>query len=145
MDKRPLIIVSLCAVVLLVLGSSTSVLGYQTVQKIGRNRTFDQSENLLINSVENVVTKRDGLRHPFLLMIVWLYLSFHLFRGWILFELSISVGAFNGVEIKDQLLFLRACWLILLGEFWLTFWQQISSALGWNWPLDGLPYCNIRL
>jgi len=133
MDKRPLIIVSLCAVVLLVLGSSTSVLGYQTVQKIGRNRTFDQSENLLINSVENVVTKRDGLRHPFLLMIVWLYLSFHLFRGWILFELSISVGAFNGVEIKHQLLLVDSFRRVLVNVLATNFiCIGLELAVGWS-------------
>ncbi len=37
MDKRPLIVVSLCAVVLLVLGSLSNVVGYQTVQTSQQN------------------------------------------------------------------------------------------------------------
>ena len=37
MDKKPLIVVSLCAVVLLVMGSLSNVVGYQTVQTIDDN------------------------------------------------------------------------------------------------------------
>jgi hypothetical protein len=36
-DKKPLIVVSICAVVLLVLGSLTNVIGYQTVQSSNQN------------------------------------------------------------------------------------------------------------
>ncbi|KYK24743.1 hypothetical protein AYK25_01565 [Thermoplasmatales archaeon SM1-50] len=140
MNRNPLIVVSICMVCLLILGSSTNVLGYQIVQRTGgRNRIVCQLEDFFFNIVEYVGKYGDNLRHPFLFMIVWFYLQFYLFRGWILYELSVSEDAFNWVEVEYPLLFLRACWLVFIGEFWLTFWQQFSSALGWNWPLDNTP------
>lgn len=143
MEKKPLIIVGICAIVVLVLSSLSTVVGYQTVERKGRNILGDQSEDLLVNRVKSVVKNGDGLRHPFLFLSVWLYLQFYLFRGWILYEVSISKGAFNWVEIEYPLLFLRACSLILVGEFWLLFWQRVSSALGWNWSLDSIHWYKI--
>ena len=51
MDKKPLIVVSICAVVLLVLGSLSNVVGYQTVQL--------PNQRIVNNKV-----KRDDLSNP---------------------------------------------------------------------------------
>jgi len=93
MNRNSLIVISICAVFLFILVSSTNVLGYQTVQRMGRNRLHNQSDGLLFNGVESVVKKEDNLKHLFLFMIACTYLRFHLFRGWDFFELSFSVGA----------------------------------------------------
>jgi|GEM_PF-5355933 len=143
MIKKPLIMVGICAIAVLVLSSLSTVVGYQAVERKERNIVDDQSGDPLINRVESVVKNGDGLRHPFLFLSVWLYLQFYLFRGWILYELSISEGAYNWVQIEYPVLFLRACSLILVGEFWLMFWQRVSSALGWNWSLDCAPWNKI--
>jgi hypothetical protein len=42
MDKRPLIVVSLCAVVLLVLGSLSNVAGYQTVKLPNQEKVYNK-------------------------------------------------------------------------------------------------------
>jgi hypothetical protein len=51
MDKRPLIVVSICAMVLLVLGSLSNVVGYQTVQSSNQNTVISKSyvNDIVIN------------------------------------------------------------------------------------------------
>jgi hypothetical protein len=145
MRKYPLIGGSICAAVLIVLASLTNVVGYQTVQITGRSILAYPSEDTFSMSVENTVKKGDHVKHPLLFLIVYFYLVAHSFRGWILFEHSISMGAFYKIEIKHPLLFIRACWLIFLAEFWSTFWQRLSSELGWNWSLENPPWYTMHV
>lgn len=140
MKKNHVTLLCVCTVVLIILGSSTTVLGYQTVQRPEEpNKRLHQSEDLLSLRVPFDLKNEDRLRHPFLFLMVWLYLQWYLFRGWILYEFSISIGAFHWIQIDYPLVFLRACFLILVGEFWFRFWHQLSSALGWHWSLDSSP------
>ena len=46
MDKKPLIVVSICAVVLLVLGSLSNVVGYQSVKSNGISESTYQDDKL---------------------------------------------------------------------------------------------------
>ncbi len=50
--KKPLIVVSLCAVVLLILGSLSNVVGYQTQMKEDNNSTSEERPDLIIVGVE---------------------------------------------------------------------------------------------
>ncbi|HWR28155.1 MAG TPA: hypothetical protein VN377_06950 [Candidatus Thermoplasmatota archaeon] len=52
MDKKPLIVVSICAVVLLVLGSLSNVVGYQT-SHVSNNVEIDVTLNSEINQLSD--------------------------------------------------------------------------------------------
>jgi hypothetical protein len=61
MDRSPLIWVSIGAVVLLILGSLTNVIGYQTIQSINRgkiNNQLDQKE-LLYQTIVDIANNKD--------------------------------------------------------------------------------------
>lgn len=141
MNRKELTVVSICIICLFIFWSSTNALGQQIVKiPAGETKKMYQSDDLLSNKIKPVLKNADRLRHPFLFLIVWLYIQFYLYRGWNLYELSISVGAFNWIQIEYPLLFLRAISLILVGTFWLKFWQQLSSVFGWNWFLETYPW-----
>jgi len=60
MDKKPLIVVSICAVVLLVLGSLSNVVGYQTVQTSQQNvinERINQKE-LLFQTIVDIANNK---------------------------------------------------------------------------------------
>jgi len=63
-DKKPLIVVSICAVVLLVLGSLSNVVGYQTVQSSNEKVTIKISYSTLrgVEQVEKEVSLQDSHR-----------------------------------------------------------------------------------
>jgi hypothetical protein len=145
MGKYPLIGGSICAIILIILSSFTNVAGYQIVQHTGSTNRSNQSEDAFSMFIENTLKKGNTVKHPFLFLFVYFYLVSHSFRGWILFEHSISMDAFYQIEIKHPILFLRACWLILLAEFWSTFWQHLSSELDWNWLLWDPPWYSIQM
>jgi hypothetical protein len=61
MDKKPLIVVSICAVVLLVLGSLSNVVGYQTVQNSQQNvinERINQRE-LLFQTIVDIANNKE--------------------------------------------------------------------------------------
>jgi hypothetical protein len=61
MDKKPLIGVSLCAVVLLVLGSLTNVVGYQTIQSSNQNLIKERinQKELLFKTIVDIVNNKE--------------------------------------------------------------------------------------
>jgi hypothetical protein len=61
MNKYPLIGVSICAVVLLVLGSLTNVVGYQTVQSSNQNIINDEvdQKELLFQTIVDIVNNKE--------------------------------------------------------------------------------------
>jgi len=73
MDKKPLIVVSLCAVVLLVLGSLSNVVGYQSVKStVNDSPLFQTRTQRATNQQQNTLTsqylgmgKRTLLQFPF--------------------------------------------------------------------------------
>ena len=62
MDKKPLIVVSICAVVLLVLGSLSNVVGYQSVQiittRMSSKRRINQKE-LLFQTIVDIANNKE--------------------------------------------------------------------------------------
>ncbi|KYK24479.1 hypothetical protein AYK25_09770 [Thermoplasmatales archaeon SM1-50] len=59
MDKKPLIVVSLCAVVLLVLGSLSNVVGYQTVKStVNVSPLFSTRTQRATNQQQNILTSQ---------------------------------------------------------------------------------------
>jgi len=61
MDKKPLIVVSICAVVLLVLGSLSNVVGYQTVQSSNQSiikERINQRE-LLLQTILDIANNKE--------------------------------------------------------------------------------------
>ena len=61
MDKKPLIVVSICAVVLLVLGSLSNVVGYQSVQ-VSKQNTINNEVNqreLLFQTIIDIANNKD--------------------------------------------------------------------------------------
>ena len=60
MDKKPLIGISICAVVLLVVGSLTNVVGYQSVQSSGVNESplFSIRTQRATNQQQNILTSQ---------------------------------------------------------------------------------------
>ena len=61
MDKKPLIVWSICAVVLLVLGSLSNVVGYQTIQSSNQqiiNEEINQSE-LLFQTIVDIANNKE--------------------------------------------------------------------------------------
>ena len=60
MDKKPLIGVSICAVVLLVLGSLTNVVGYQSVKSTAVNESplFSMRTQRATNQQQNIITSQ---------------------------------------------------------------------------------------
>ncbi len=59
MDKKPLIVVSLCAVVLLVLGSLSNVVGYQSVKSIVNDSPLFQTRTQrATNQQQNIFTSQ---------------------------------------------------------------------------------------
>jgi hypothetical protein len=61
MDKKPLIVVSFCAVVLLVLGSLSNVVGYQTIQSSNQsiiNERINQKE-LLFQTICDIANNKE--------------------------------------------------------------------------------------
>jgi len=61
MDKRPLIVVSLCAVVLLVLGSLSNVMGYQAVQTSQKNLIEERinQRELLFQAICDIANNKE--------------------------------------------------------------------------------------
>jgi hypothetical protein len=61
MDKRPLIMVSLCAVVLLVMGSLSNVVGYQTVQTSQQNLIEERinQRELLFQTICDIANNKE--------------------------------------------------------------------------------------
>lgn len=61
MDKKPLIVVSLCAVVLLVLGSLSTVVGYQTVQSSQQNLITEKinQRELLFQTICDIANNKE--------------------------------------------------------------------------------------
>jgi len=135
-DKKPLIVVSICAVVLLFLSSLSNVLGYQAVKETMRKGIIEQSEVSLFKGMGDIFKKVNLLKHPLLFLIIHILTHFRLYRGWFLYEISTSTGAFNWVDITRPLLFLRSCWLVISTYEWLSFWERVSYLRGWNWPVD---------
>jgi hypothetical protein len=135
MVNKSLIGVSICAVILLILGSSSNVIGYQTEKGIIRNNIIDQSWDVHFKKVV-VFEKVNLLKHPILFFIISVLAKFRLIRGEFLFNISTSIGAFNWINIEYPLLFFRAYWLTLSTDIWLTLWKEVSDSRGWNWPLD---------
>jgi len=59
MDKRPLIVVSLCAVVLLVLGSLSNVVGYQSIKStVNDSPLFQTRTQRATNQQQNSITSQ---------------------------------------------------------------------------------------
>jgi len=61
MDKRPLIGISICAVVLLILGSLTNVVGYQTVQSSNQKVISDEIDQreLLFQTIVDIANNKE--------------------------------------------------------------------------------------
>ncbi len=61
MDKKPLIVVSLCAVVLLVLGSLSNVVGYQSVQTSQQNAIKERinQRELLFQTIVDIANNKE--------------------------------------------------------------------------------------
>jgi hypothetical protein len=59
-DKKILIIASILAVVLLVLGSLSNVVGYQTEIKEDNNSTFEERPDLIILGIEDYYDAQEG-------------------------------------------------------------------------------------
>jgi hypothetical protein len=61
MDKKPLIVVSICAVVLLVLGSLSNVVGYQTVQTTQQNLIKEKinQRELLFQTIVDITNNKE--------------------------------------------------------------------------------------
>jgi hypothetical protein len=61
MDKKPLIGVSICAVVLLILASLTNVVGYQTVQSSNQKAIHDEvdQKELLFQTIVDIANNKD--------------------------------------------------------------------------------------
>jgi hypothetical protein len=60
MDKKPLIVVSICAVVLLVLGSLTNVVGFQSVKStmVNDSPLFETRMQRATNQQQNIITSQ---------------------------------------------------------------------------------------
>ena len=133
MDKRPLIVVSLCAVGILFVSSLSSAVGYQTVKATMRTDIIEQSDSVRFKGTGDIVNKVGVLKHPLLFFIIYKLAQFRLNRGEFLYEISTSIGAFNWVDITHPVLFLRSCWLVFSTSEWLRLWETISLIMGWNW------------
>lgn len=133
--KKPLIAFSLCAVVFLVVASMSNVVAYPTIKKTDRTRSPHRSEDFLFKERGDIFKKIDFLKHPFFFLIIYRLAQFRLNRGWFLYEISTSIGAFNWMDITHPLLYLRGCWLVISTSEWLNFWGRISYLRGWNWPV----------
>jgi hypothetical protein len=61
MDKKPLIVVSICAVVLLVMGSLSNVVGYQTVQTSQQNTIKERinQRELLFQTIVDIANNKE--------------------------------------------------------------------------------------
>jgi hypothetical protein len=136
MHRNRILAGSLFMMILFILYPSTHVISAQTMKDTVTNKVNDQSSNMFIKKIKTIGKIGDYLRHPILFVIVSVLFRFQFNRAWLLYELSISRGAFNWIETEFPLVYLRACWLLLSAECWLTFWQHLSYSLDWNWPLD---------
>ena len=136
MDRKLLIGLSSCITILLILYSSSNVWGYQTCKGTIRNGINNQLEDILFKRNGDIIKKVDLLRYPLLFFLVSILARFRLHRGWFMYDISTDTGAFNWVDIKYPLVFLRSCWLIISSYEWLSFWGRVSYLKDWNWPLD---------
>src|SRR4030043_1810240 len=61
MDKKPLIVISICAVVFLVLGSLSTVVGYQSVQTSQQNLIKERikQKELLFQTIVNIANNKE--------------------------------------------------------------------------------------
>jgi len=134
-EKKPLIVVSLCAVGFLLFSSCSNVAGYQTIKATMRKGTIEQSEGDRFKETGDKFKKVGLLKHPLLFFIIHILAQFRLNRGQFLYEISTSTGAYNWVDIMHPLLFLRSCWLVISTYEWLSFWERVSYLRGWNWPM----------
>ena len=135
MGTKPLLVISLCTVVLLLFSSLSTVAGYQTIQATMRKGIIEQSEDERSKGTGDIFKNVGLLKHPLLFFIIYILAQFRLNRGEFLYEISTSIGAFNWVDITHPLLFLRSCWLVISTSEWLNFWGTISYLRGWNWPV----------
>jgi hypothetical protein len=125
----------LSAVGILFLSSLSTVVGYQTVKETMKKNLIEQSEDSSLEGLGEMFNRVDLLKHPFLFFIIYILAQFRLNRGWFLYEISTSIGAFNWVDIAHPVLFLRSCWLVISTSEWLNFWGRVSYSRGWNWPV----------
>jgi hypothetical protein len=61
MDKKPLLVISICAVILLVLGSLSNVVGYQTVQSSNQNTITNEvnQKDLLFQTIVDITNNKE--------------------------------------------------------------------------------------
>jgi len=96
------------------------------------------SETRILKKVNDLFIKGVIPKHPILFIIVLMQVAFRLSRGFNLFFLSGEwewENRFPEFKVKYPLLFIRAYWLVLVGEVEFEFWAIVSDSLGWNWPI----------
>jgi len=102
------------------------------------NKISKPSETQILKRVSDLFIKRVIPKHPILFIIVLMQVAFRLSRGFNLFFLSGEwewENRFPEFKVKYPLLFIRAYWLVLVGEVEFEFWAIVSNSLGWNWPI----------
>jgi hypothetical protein len=93
MDKKPLIVVSICAVVLLVMGSMNTVVGYQTIKTSQKNlvkEKINQKPLLQNNYNFNKIFKNSPLLSSLLYLIFYILFILSI-------PITISIAIFTGI------------------------------------------------
>jgi hypothetical protein len=127
MDKKPLIGVSILAVVLLVLGSLSNVVGYQTVQT--------SQQNLIKERIRQNIEVLDLVKHPLLYALIISIMTFRWNFGIKLRDISIETEPWGGIKIFHPLLLLWWLWIYQTIFINSKFWQSLSNKFGWGWDL----------
>jgi hypothetical protein len=132
MDKKPLIGVSVLAVVLLVLPTIPAI-ELKIVQGTIGNTIQSQKENILSKQVKSHIKKGEVLKHRFLLYFVSLIAWFRLARWNLLYSISVYEARPDQYVVRFPLLFLRSEMLYITTMLRIGFWYYIAYILGWNW------------
>lgn len=87
------------------------------IQAKNEVRLLDDSINSnMMNLPENTLEKSDIYHRAFFNKILLRLIHFRVLRAEFLYELSITRGAFNWIDIENPLIFLRAFWLMITAE-----------------------------
>jgi len=134
--KNKLTIGTIFCFVLLCIMPMISAVEIKTIEKTQDGKVIKQSEILFLKRIGDLSKKGDLPKHPILFIIVLMQVAFRLSRGFNLFFLSgeWEYNRFPEFKVKHPLLFIRAYWLVLVGEVEWEFWAIVSDSLGWNWP-----------
>ena len=137
--SRRILVGSMLVLFLLLIMPSIPALQQKVVKEEMRAELREKIESINSDDFQDIVGL-ENVKHPLLYLLVNSIPLFRVFRGIMLFMLSVE-AEYDGwlgynIDVKHPFLFLRSAWLVGTSSFWYGLWIIIDGLLGWNWYFD---------